>query len=259
MNPVVEVLRVGTFKDSSDTEHTFTEADLNKIASSYDPTRYEAPVVIGHPSDSAPAYGWIKSAFVKGKSLFLELKNLVPEFVDVCRKGMYKKRSISLYPDRTIRHLGFLGAMPPAIKGLADCSFSEGKAVFIDFMESENVSTEIDIREAEHASFCDTLIAEGRISPGMKNMIMNQLETAYQISSVSFAENQETPLDALKRTLRGNSIKADSLPETAGERLNSLVKKKMNDNNGMSFSEAFSAVQLENIELANEYAREIRY
>jgi hypothetical protein len=41
------------------------------------------------------------------------------------KQGMYKKRSIALYPDLTMRHIGFLGGMPPAVKGLADIKFGE--------------------------------------------------------------------------------------------------------------------------------------
>jgi hypothetical protein len=43
-------------------------------------------------------------------------------------QGLFKKRSISVYPDGTLRHVGFLGAQPPALKGLADFAFKdEGK------------------------------------------------------------------------------------------------------------------------------------
>ena len=134
MDPVyVEALKVGTFKDSKGNAHTFTLEDLKSIAAGYNPAASEAPVVIGHPSDNAPAFGWIKDAVVKGQSLFLGMKDLVPEFVDACKKGMYKKRSISLREDKSIRHLGFLGAIPPAIKGLVDFAFAEGKSNTFDF------------------------------------------------------------------------------------------------------------------------------
>lgn len=44
---------------------------------------------------------------------------------------------------------------------------------------------------------------------------------------------------------------------SAGEKLTVLTKKKMDDNKGMAFSEAFKAVQIENPKLANEYLEEI--
>jgi hypothetical protein len=55
----------------------------------------------------------------------------------------YKYVSLSLTPDLRIRHLGLLGAVPPAVKGLGEVEFSEDEemTVFFNFNESapENV------------------------------------------------------------------------------------------------------------------------
>jgi len=121
----VEILKTGTFQDSEGKSHTFSESDLDAIASSYDPARHEAPVTIGHPKDNAPAYGWVAGLKRAGETLLAEFKDLVPEFVEMVNKGLFKKRSVSLFPDRSLRHVGFLGAAPPAVKGLADVTFAE--------------------------------------------------------------------------------------------------------------------------------------
>lgn len=135
----IEVFKAGTHTDSNGRTKTWTEEDLNKIANSYNPQAHEAPVVIGHPKDNAPAYGWVESLKNKGGVLYAKVKDLVPEFVDAVKRGLYKKRSISLYPDMYLRHIGFLGAMPPAIKGLADIKFQEDEeAVTIEFEENQN-------------------------------------------------------------------------------------------------------------------------
>jgi len=52
---------------------------------------------------------------------------LKTEFVQAVNDGSFPKRSISVYPDGTLRHVGWLGSMPPAIKGLADVAFSESE------------------------------------------------------------------------------------------------------------------------------------
>lgn len=122
----IEIFKVGTQTDSAGNAREWTEADLDKIASSYNPANHEAPVCIGHPKDNAPAWGWVKSVTRDGSSLFAEIGDLVAEFSDMLSKKMFKKRSISLYPDLSLRHIGFLGAQPPAVKGLADFKFSEG-------------------------------------------------------------------------------------------------------------------------------------
>jgi len=139
-NPVIEIFRAGAHKDSAGVEHAFTEADLDKIVAGYKPGEHEAPVVIGHPRENAPAFGWVASVARKGQRLFAEIKDMVPEFMDAWKKGMYKKRSISLYPDGTLRHVGFLGAVPPAVKGLADYQFADGDAVSFEFMEADDAS-----------------------------------------------------------------------------------------------------------------------
>ena len=47
-----------------------------------------------------------------------------------------KKRSASFYPDGRLRHVGFLGAAPPAVKGLADIGFTaEEDHITFDFQE----------------------------------------------------------------------------------------------------------------------------
>ncbi len=132
---LIEIFKTGTHVDSAGNVRTWTEKDLDAIVSKYNPANHEAPVVIGHPKDNAPAFGWVEGLERKGSVLYAKLKDLVPEFVEAVKKGLYKKRSISLYPDMTLRHVGFLGAMPPAVKGLADVAFSEADAVTIEFAD----------------------------------------------------------------------------------------------------------------------------
>lgn len=129
-----EIFKTGRHTDGAGNTREWTEDDLSKIANSYNPQVHEAPVVIGHPKDNAPAYGWVSALKKKGGVLYATFKDLVPEFVDAVKKGLYKKRSISLYPDMSLRHIGFLGAVPPAIKGLKDVNFSnEQRAMSYEF------------------------------------------------------------------------------------------------------------------------------
>ncbi|ACL06453.1 hypothetical protein Dalk_4775 [Desulfatibacillum aliphaticivorans] len=133
----VEVFKTGTHTASNGTTVSVSENDLDEIASRYDASEHEAPVVIGHPKENAPAYGWVQALKRNGSTLLAKL-NLVPEFVEMVKKGLYKKRSISLYADKTLRHVGFLGAMPPAVKGLADIKFQEEGKMAINFSTDFN-------------------------------------------------------------------------------------------------------------------------
>ena len=126
----------------------FTEAILQEIVDNYDPALHEAPLVIGHPKLNGPAYGWAKSVEMRDGMLFAEPHQVVPEFAEAANRKMYKKRSASIYlPDSPgnpvpgkhyLRHIGFLGAMPPAIKGIPDSAldFAEDDgALAVEFSE----------------------------------------------------------------------------------------------------------------------------
>jgi hypothetical protein len=125
------VFRVGTHRDSEGNERTWTSADLDRMVSAYDPAHHEAPIVIGHPKDNSPAFGWIRGLKREDGTIYAAA-DLLPEFDEMVKKGLFKKRSISVYEDGTLRHIGFLGAKPPAIKGLPDIRFGEGGAVTIE-------------------------------------------------------------------------------------------------------------------------------
>jgi DNA-binding transcriptional MerR regulator len=133
----VEIFRAGEHVSSEGVKRTYTEADLDRIAA-YDRAKHEAPVVVGHPKDNAPAYGWAGRVFREGPLLKADLDDVDDNFAELVKAGRFKKRSISLYPDGTLRHIGFLGAVPPAIKGLKDVAFAEGEA--LTFEEQIHVS-----------------------------------------------------------------------------------------------------------------------
>ena len=95
----IEIFKTGTHTDSDGNTRTWNKQDLDRIASQYNPAIHEAPVVIGHPKVNAPAYGWVEDLKREGGTLFANLKELVPEFVDLLKRKLYKKRSVSLYPD----------------------------------------------------------------------------------------------------------------------------------------------------------------
>ncbi len=140
MNDWFEIFRTGTHTDMAGNTKEWTEKDLDMIATGYNSKQHEAPIVIGHPKDSAPAYGWVEALKREGNTLLAKAGKLVPEFVEAVKQGLYKKRSISLYPDMKLRHVGFLGAVPPAVKGLADIKFEEtANVITIDLEEGANV------------------------------------------------------------------------------------------------------------------------
>ncbi len=138
----IQIFKRGRHVASDGTALEFTEADLIACAKAYDPAKHEAPIVIGHPKHDLPAYGWVKSlAYADG--LDAEPHQVDTQFSEWVGAGKFKKVSASLYlPDAPnnpvpgvyyLRHVGFLGAQPPAIKGLKQASFADDEAGVVEF------------------------------------------------------------------------------------------------------------------------------
>ncbi|MEP7043340.1 MAG: hypothetical protein ABI843_09765, partial [Dokdonella sp.] len=139
------IFRAGRHVSVDGREINFSAADVQDLVSSYDPAVHEAPIVIGHPSLNAPAYGWGKSLSVDGQGVvWAEPHQVEPNFAEHANAGRYKKISASIYlPDTPgnpkpghhyLRHIGFLGAAPPAVKGLPSAEFAaeDGAIEFAD-------------------------------------------------------------------------------------------------------------------------------
>ncbi len=140
----VHTLKHGKFTDSSGREVVIDARVIADLAESYDPARHRAPLVVGHPKTNAPAYGWVAKLVQRGNDLFAEPEQVNPDFSEAARTGSYPMRSASLWPPEhkgnptpgkwSLRHIGFLGAQPPAIKGLEAIEFAEDAAcVTVDF------------------------------------------------------------------------------------------------------------------------------
>lgn len=136
MNEWFEIFRAGTWTDSQGREHKYTNEDLDRVVSQYDPAQNEAPIVIGHPESNSPAFGWIKALKRVGDRLLALPYQVVGEFAEMVKQGLFKKRSIALTPDLHLVHVGFLGAVPPAVKGLKDIAFSaDADSMVYEFAE----------------------------------------------------------------------------------------------------------------------------
>lgn len=127
----------------------FSEADLLASARAYDPALHEAPLVVGHPRADAPAYGWVKSLAFADTGLQAEPHQVDAAFAELVSAGRFKKVSASFYTPEApanpvpgvyyLRHVGFLGAQPPAIKGLKQAEFADSEEGIVEFSEFDDV------------------------------------------------------------------------------------------------------------------------
>lgn len=130
----VEVFKAGNHVTSAGVPCTFTRADLDQMAANH--ALGAAPAVLGHPKHDAPAYAWVGEYKRDGDSLFAKFKDINPAFEQGVKTGAYRNRSVSAYKDKAcgyrVRHVGWLGAAPPAIDGLA-CNFAADEADCLEF------------------------------------------------------------------------------------------------------------------------------
>jgi len=150
----IHIFRPGRHRSRQGETIEFTEAQLRASAAAYDPAKHEAPIVVGHPSTDAPAYGWVRSLEYGTDGLSAVPDQVDTDFAEMVQAGRFKKVSASFYPPGHrshpiqegpgadayyVRHVGFLGAHPPAVKGLKAAEFAadEEGVLEVEFGEDE--------------------------------------------------------------------------------------------------------------------------
>ena len=131
----IHILRPGSFTGTNGQTVTFSAADIAAIAQGYDVALHEAPIVAGHPRTDTPAYGWVASLSARSDGLHATAHQLDAQFTELVRTHRFKKVSGAFYgpahPNNPtpgqwyLRHVGFLGAQPPAVKGLKEAQLAD--------------------------------------------------------------------------------------------------------------------------------------
>ena len=141
----IHIFKAGTHTDMHGNKLPFTQSDLTACVNAYDPAVHEAPLVIGHPKTEDPAWGWVKSLSLDGSDLLADPGQLDPQFAELVDSGRFKKVSASFYLPNSpgnpkpgtlyLRHVGFLGAQPPSVKGLKQVAFAEDEEGVVEFAD----------------------------------------------------------------------------------------------------------------------------
>lgn len=232
---LIQIFKPGTHTAMSGAVLNFTEADMAACAAAYDPAKHEAPIVIGHPKHDGPAYGWVHSlAFADG--LEAEPHQVDPAFAEMQAAGRFKKVSASFYtPDSPqnpvpgvyyLRHVGFLGAQPPAVKGLRSPEFSEaeeGVIEFGDWADSQNASLWRRMR--------DWLIGEKGLD------VADSIIPDYTVSNLEEEARKDVPV--VSPAFTESTLKGDEMSQEDKDRLAALEaeNKKLKDGQ-IAFAEA---------------------
>ncbi len=145
-NQWIEIFRAGKPVDSAGVTRAIEPEFLDSVIANFNASEHEPPLVAGHPAENAPAFGWVSELRRSGDLLEARFKDVDEDFAELVRSGKFKKRSAAFYLGAggnlpALRHVGFLGAQPPAVKGLRDIQFSEGDALTFDFNEGDSSMT----------------------------------------------------------------------------------------------------------------------
>ncbi len=157
----IEVFRAGDYGERG----AWTPEDLDRLAASYNPRLHAAPVVLGHPANDAPAYGWVRALRRAGDSLWAQLEKIDPALEALLRAGRFRQRSVALYTNFApaggpyLRHLGFLGAAAPEVKGLAPVRFAEAANVCFSFDTPPSLEVSMPEPKSKLESFVEHLRA----------------------------------------------------------------------------------------------------
>ena len=145
----VEIFRAGTRVTADGRALEFGRADLDEIVESFAAANPDGvPLVIGHPQTHDEAHGWVSKLWRDGDSLYCDCADVSAALRDKIAARRLPNRSASFFPPRHphnptpgrwhLRHVGFLGAVAPAVSGLAPVQFSGCPAgyAYADFCDT---------------------------------------------------------------------------------------------------------------------------
>lgn len=236
---------------------------VSNLAKSYDPeNNHEAPAILGHdadsdtkPNDGAPAFGWLERLYSNDKGLYGDF-DVTPEFAKWIRSKYYKKLSISFYPKDSpmspvpnvpyIRHVAFLGAEAPVVKGLEPYMLAENLQL-TEITMDENLIEETGMTTEIAEEWLRALLADG--DKGYKDTIVrfdpvpsednNYLLAESDQDIVGIFYNEQDIAFKFKISKTDDGYSRVFAPENSAE-----AELKQNDLNGMNTEPAEMSEEL---------------
>lgn len=253
MKPL-HIFKPGTHTAMSGVTFDFSESDLAATVKAYDPALHEAPLVIGHPKHDAPAAGWVKSLSATPVGLIAVPQQVDAQFAELVASGSYKKISASFYhPDAAnnpvpgvyyLRHVGFLGAQPPSVKGLRPIELAEdeeGVIEFGDFGDSISAGIFRRLREWLIAQFGTE--AADQVIPG------------WDVDNLIGESRREDPRPAFSEPVKKTTPEAPTVTEDEKNAItteNAQLKARLAKREKADLVAAQTALHAKNVEYAEQ-------
>jgi hypothetical protein len=194
-NKWIEIFRAGDYGDKG----VWTAEDVRKMAANFDPAHWQPPAVLGHPKEDAPAYGLVAALREENGGLFARFEKVAPELEQLAKDGRYPNRSAAIYANPrgngpVLRHVGFLGATPPEVKGLAQIKFSDGEFIAVEFKEEEAMPENNDPQLSR-----DQVGLLARFAEGLRNIFRS--DAAAQPAAAFTEEQVQKRIEAATKPL----------------------------------------------------------
>jgi hypothetical protein len=191
----IEVFKAGAHTDSAGKRFRFNTDDLDQMA--YNHALGAAPAVLGHPKHDDPAYAWVDSLKREGDSLYAQFKDVNPAFEKGVQDGAYRNRSVAVYKDADhgwrVRHVGWLGAVPPAIDGLRPIEFAAPEADCLEFSApGYSLVWGLESLAGLVRSLRDSLIAKDGVEAANAVLPQYQIDSAMEAAAQARQEFQES-------------------------------------------------------------------
>lgn len=192
----IEIFRAGPVRDARGTDRHYSRAELQQLADDYNAASAaeQAPLVIGHPKDNAPAYGWIARLALKGDTLTATVRDIAQPVIDAVRARHFSKVSSSLWPadhpsnprsgQTWLRHVGLLGGAAPAVPGLAALSFAAPDDIItLEFNSQEAAMADVQTPDAAAA-------AQRQADLDAREAALSKREAEFTAARDSFAKDR---------------------------------------------------------------------
>jgi len=204
----IDIFKAGRRTDSAGVTRDFSESDLDAIVANHSAAD-AAPAVVGHPKTNDPAFGWTAALRRVGDRLQAKFDKVAPEFSAAVAAGHYAKRSVRIAPDNKggwrLLHVGWLGAAPPAVDGLAALNYS-APADAIDFEVADFRKSALGallsrLMEEKSVSTADLADAAGISESTVSQILRGEIDNPPEERIKGFASALGVSVETIKETL----------------------------------------------------------
>jgi hypothetical protein len=217
---LIEIFKKGTYH-FGERVVVITEKILKTIVRNYNKRvkkeeNQKAPLVYGHPTNDAPAHGWVQRLQLSGGKIIADITNLSQKAMTDIRDGKYRNVSVAMNGTQ-LMHVGLLGATLPKVGGLNPIKFdAAGDGVVTYSIDTEEAKTlkdenaklkkEIDeMKFREFSAEIKRLITEKKLGAETAKKIIEQSELLFTRT------DYETALNTMKQISEFAAVKTESL------------------------------------------------